>query len=51
MTPTDRAQLEKEIQGLTARLRWEHIGNGLKEVWRMRIEELKARLAREKEAG
>lgn len=49
MTPSDRAKLEKEIMGLTARLKWDHVGDGLKEVWRQRIEEIKARLEREKD--
>jgi hypothetical protein len=44
VTDTERQQIEKEIQGLTAKLRWEHISEALKDVYRARIEDLKAKL-------
>lgn len=47
MTPTERAKLEKEIMGLTARLRWDHVSQSLKNVWEERIREIRARLAAE----
>jgi hypothetical protein len=44
MTEAERAKLEKEIQGLTAKLRWTHIPEALKDVYRTRIDELKSKL-------
>ena len=44
MSDAERKQIEKEIQGLTAKLRWEHIAESLKDVYRQRIEDLKAKL-------
>lgn len=48
MTPAERAKLEKEIIGLTARLRWDHISQSLKNVWEERIREIRVRLATER---
>lgn len=44
MTDQERKKIEKEIQGLSAKLRWEHMGEAIKDTWRARIEELKERL-------
>lgn len=44
MTDAERKQIEKEIQGLMAKLRWSHIGDGAKAHYGVRIEELKAKL-------
>lgn len=44
MTDAERAQIEKEIQGLSAKLRWTHIPESLKEVYRARIAELTERI-------
>lgn len=43
---TDPKKLEKEAQGLTAKLRWDHVPEHLKDIWRLRIEEIKANLAK-----
>lgn len=51
MTDKERAALEKEIMGLTARLKWDHVGEGIKETWRMRIEDIRIRLATERTSG
>lgn len=40
----ERKQIEKEIMGLSAKLRWEHMDEGLKDVWRARIAELREKL-------
>jgi hypothetical protein len=44
MTDTERKRVEKEIMGLQAKLRWDHVADHLKETWRERIVELKERL-------
>ncbi len=44
MTDAERKQIEKEIQGLTARLRWTHIDAGTRHTYELRIELLKAKL-------
>lgn len=44
MTDEERKWLEKEIQGLTARLKWDHVEETTKENWRQRLRELVARL-------
>ena len=44
LTDAERKKIEKEIQGLTAKLRWDHIDESLKENWRARITELLAKL-------
>lgn len=36
----DRARIEKEIQGLTLKLKWTHIPEALKDVYKARIMEL-----------
>ena len=41
---TDRKLIEKEIQGLSAKLKWTHIGEPLKDVYRLRITELQEKL-------
>lgn len=51
MTEQERKQLEKEIMGLTARLRWDHVAESLKETWRARIADIRIRLATEQDAG
>lgn len=51
MTESDHAKLEKEITGLTARLRWDHVSEAIKDVWRQRIQEIRARLATEATTG
>ncbi len=48
MPELDRKKLEKEIQGLTAKLKWSHIPESLKDVYRIRIKDLEGEL---KEAG
>jgi hypothetical protein len=40
----DRSLLEKEIQGLNAKLNWTHIAEPLKDVYRLRITELQEKL-------
>ncbi len=37
LTEKDRARVQKEIQGLEAKLRWPHIEEGVKDVYRARI--------------
>lgn len=37
MTEAERKKIEKEIQGLTAKLNWEHLDESLKENYRARI--------------
>ncbi len=44
MTDAERKRVEKEIQGLTARLRWDHISEGVKQTYALRIDELKKQL-------
>lgn len=44
MTDKERALLEKELVGLEAKLRWDHVGEGIKEVWRTRILEIRIKL-------
>lgn len=41
MTETEIKKIEKEIQGLTAKLRWDHIAEPTKDRYRERIEELR----------
>lgn len=41
---TDAKRLAKEAQGLEAKLKWDHVPEHLKEVWRIRIEEINASL-------
>ncbi len=45
MPEVDATKIEKEISGLTAKLKWTHITEALKDVYRQRIEELKAQLS------
>lgn len=45
MTDAERKKIQKEIDGLTAKLRWEHLGAGVLETYRIRIEALRERLA------
>lgn len=40
----DRKAIEKEIMGLLAKCRWEHMPESLKDTWRARIDELKEKL-------
>lgn len=44
MTDTERAKLEKEIQGLKAKLKWDHISDGIKQGYEARIEEIREKL-------
>lgn len=44
MTDAERKQIEKEIQGLKAKLRWTHISADAKRGYEARIAELEARL-------
>lgn len=44
MTEAERKQIEKEIQGLRARLRWDHVTDGIRETYQLRIAELEAKL-------
>jgi hypothetical protein len=44
VTDAEKKQIEKEIQGLKAKLRWDHISDGIKETYELRIAELQARL-------
>jgi hypothetical protein len=44
VTDAERKKLEKEIQGLEARLRWDHISEGMKSVYERRIDEIKMQL-------
>lgn len=44
MPEIDRSKIEKEIQGLGAKLKWPHIPESMKDVYRSRIDELKASL-------
>ncbi len=44
MTDEEKKKLEKEIQGLTARLRWDHISEGVKQTYQMRIDVLREQL-------
>lgn len=39
-----KERLQKEIQGLQARLRWVHIGEEAKDTYRKRIEYLKEKI-------
>lgn len=41
---TDRKAIEKEIRGLMAKLKWDHMAEPLKAVWRERIRELEEAL-------
>lgn len=45
MTDTERKQIEKEIQGLRAKLKWTHIADSVKQGYEARIAELEKRLA------
>jgi hypothetical protein len=47
MTDAERKQIEKEIMGLKARLRWDHISAGIKETYELRIAEIEERLKSE----
>jgi hypothetical protein len=51
VTDRERLLLEKEIMGLTARLRWDHVSEHVKDVWRERIQEIRIRLATEQQTG
>lgn len=51
MTDKERALLEKEIMGLTAKLRWDHVSEALKDTWRERIADIRIRLATEQTTG
>ena len=44
MTEAERKRIEKEIQGLKARLNWTHISEGVKQTYMLRIDVLKAKL-------
>ncbi len=44
MTDTERKQLEKEIQGLRAKLRWTHITSDAKKGYEARIAAIETRL-------
>jgi hypothetical protein len=44
MTDPDRRLLEKEIQGLKAKLKWDHISEGVKFGYALRIAELEKKL-------
>lgn len=44
MTDAERKKVEKEIQGLQAKLRWDHISDGIKVGYERRIEDLQRRL-------
>lgn len=44
MTDLERKKLEKEAAGLRAKLRWDHMAEGLKAVWRERIAEIERML-------
>ena len=44
LTEKERARIQKEIQGLEAKLRWPHIDDGVKDVYLARIEAQRARL-------
>lgn len=46
----NRAQLEKEMEGLQAKLRWTHIPEGLKETYRARIAEIRKLMKRAEES-
>jgi hypothetical protein len=45
VTDAERKQIEKEIMGLKAKLRWDHISDGIKQTYEIRIAELQAKLA------
>jgi hypothetical protein len=47
MTEAERKKTEKEILGLKAKLRWDHVAPHLKEVWQERIEKLSEALKTE----
>lgn len=42
MTEAERKKVEKEIQGLKAKLKWDHISDGIKQGYEARIAELEA---------
>ena len=44
MTDAERKKLEKEAAGLRAKLRWDHMSEGLKAVWRERIAQIEGML-------
>ena len=44
LSDAERKHLAKEIQGLEAKLRWDHISDGVKAAYERRIEELQRRL-------
>jgi hypothetical protein len=44
MTEAERKKAEKEILGLTAKLRWDHVAPHLKVVWEERIAQIKESL-------
>lgn len=45
MTDAERKKVEKEIQGLEAKLRWDHLSDGVKASYRERIAALQRQLA------
>ncbi len=44
MTDAERKKIEKEIQGLGAKLKWDHLDESIKENYRLRIQSLKESL-------
>ncbi len=44
MTEDERIYIEKEIQGLNAKLKWDHAEETSKENWRQRLKALQERL-------
>jgi hypothetical protein len=40
----NRARLQKELLGLTAKLKWDHVSPGMKEVWQARIDAIREEL-------
>ncbi|MES3012617.1 MAG: hypothetical protein V4750_02670 [Pseudomonadota bacterium] len=44
MTDDERKKLKKEIQGLEAKLKWDHVSDGVKAGYEARIAELRRKL-------
>jgi hypothetical protein len=44
ISEAERKKIEKEIQGLEAKLRWDHVSDGVKAGYEARIAELQRRM-------
>lgn len=44
MTDAEMKALEKEAMGLRARLKWDHVAEHTKDVWRVRLAEIEETL-------